>query len=244
MSLRRRALGVLVGLLSVASPAQAHVFDPFNHVPTPPEPISQLWMASAAANLIMAVTFAAIAWFLWKAAIEGEQLGSNPLLLGMAGIFTTCSLGHAIHFEHAMLPIYGPWLGLEAPNLTAEFGQWARVAMVHPVLLGVDLVTASLGVWYFFTRRRQAEMFQGAELAEDIRELEKEARVLQDSVVQVSTQAKLLLELGHEEEAIECLEEAIDESQEIVDEFLGKEAGPEMEPGELGRDAEGQAAPN
>lgn len=232
---RRSAWLALSSLVALASPAQAHVLDPISHVPTPPGDVSSLWIAGALANLVMAVTFAGIAWFLWKAAIQGDQLWSNPLLLGMAGIFTTCSISHAVHLEHALLPIYGPWLGLEAPNLTAEFGQWSRVALGTPVLLAIDLFTASVGVWYFASRRRQGEMFRGAELAEDLRELEREARVLQDSVVQASTEAKLLLDMGREEEAVERLDEAIGEAQEIVDEFLGEEAGLELEPGDLGR---------
>lgn len=231
-AIHQATLLALVAFL-LAPSAGAHALDALDATPAPPAEVSTWWIVGAAMNLVMLVTFSMIAWFMWKAIWEGDQWTSNPLLLGMAGIFTFCALSHGIHFEHAMLPIYGPWLGLEAPNLSAEFGLWARTAMTDPVLLSVDVATAVLGVAYWRFRREQGRMFRGAELSEDLRVLEQEARVMQDSVVQTSVEAQLLLEAGQDEEAVDRLEEAITESKGIVDRFFGEEVGHELGPGDL-----------
>lgn len=197
-----------------------------------PDPGSAWWLATAA-NGVMSVTFFAIAAYMWKAIHDGGQLMRNPLLTGMALIFTTCAIGHGLHFEHSLLPTYAPALGLWETSQAAAFGEWARVSMADPVLASVDLVTAGLGVWYFTTRRRQAELFEGAELAEDLEEREREARQMHDSIVQSTAQALLLLQMDRPEEAQEVLDASLSEAKAIVDAFLEEGRAIEIGPGDL-----------
>lgn len=200
-------LVALAGLaLLFASPtAGAHEVLSSEELPPPPDP-SPAWILSAVANGVLAITFFAIAAYMWKAIHEGGQLRENPLLTGMALIFTTCGIAHGLHFEHTMLPLYAPALGLWDASHAVAFGAWARTSMADPLFIGVDLVTAVLGLWYLTTRRLQAELFEGAELAEDLRELERDAHRMHDSIVQTTTEALLLLQLGRDDEAMEAID--------------------------------------
>lgn len=213
----RRGLLALAGLMAVPTAAahEAGVAAPS---------AGGLWTVTAAASGVMAVAFAVIAFILWRAILRGRQLTSNPLLTGMALMFTTCAVGHALHLEHALLPVYAPEvfpvLGLADVAHAVDFGRWARVAMVDPVLLGLDLATAAVAVWYLSLRRRYQPLFQGAELTEDLHAREREARRLQDTVVQGLTEAKLLLERGRPDRARQVVAEALEESRGLVDLFL------------------------
>lgn len=232
-----RGLALLVALaglaaLVVAPGAGAHEVLSPEELPDAPEASSSWWF-SAIANGVMSVTFFAIAAYMWKAIYDGGQLMQNPLLTGMALIFTTCAIGHGLHFEHTMLPIYAPALGLWDASAAATFGAWTRVSMADPVLLSVDVVTAGLGLWYFTTRRRHAELFEGAELAEDIEQREREAREMHDSIVQSTSEALLLLQMDREEEAQEAIEASLEEAKGIVDGFLEEGRAVEIGPGDL-----------
>lgn len=136
-------------------------------------------------------------------------------------------------FEHTLLPWYAPTLGLWDASQAAAFGEWARVSMTDPVLLLVDVVTAGLGIWYFATRRRYAEAFEGAELSEDIKEREREARAMHDGIVQTTTQALLLLQLDRHDEAEEALDASLAQAKGIVDTFLEDGRVVKIGPGDL-----------
>lgn len=230
---RRTVVPLLVlalAALSLAPTATAHDAQSVAaDQPPTGDAVSNLWILGAAMNLVMLVTFAAIATFLWRAIIDGGQLTSNPLLTGMALIFTTCSIGHALHLEHTLLPIYMPLLGIGDVYHAVTFGHWARVAMSDPALVAMDISSAAAAVWYLTTRHRHGELFEGAELAEDLRVKEEEARWMHDSVVQTCARALMHVDLGEDEEAIEAIEESIDEAKTIVDQFLEDGA---LEPGE------------
>lgn len=230
----RRRIAALLGLVAALPVASAH--EATGAVTSAPS-AGEIWIVAAGASLVMAVTFAAIAAFLWRSIWKGRQLTSNPLLTGVALVFTTCAVGHLLHFEHTILPIYAPaaasWLGLGEVAHAVGFGHWARIAMVHPLLLATDIATAGIAAWYFTLRRQQRDVLRGAELADDLHAREREARTMQDSVVQTVVEAKLLLDMGRREEAVETIQEAIGESQRIVDTFLDDPGG--VEPGELRR---------
>lgn len=230
----RGRLTLLAGLLAVPSTATAHEVA---GAATAAPAAGSLWPLAAAASLAMTVTFLAIAGWMWRSILAGDQLLSNPLLTGMALIFTTCAVGHLIHFEHVMLPIYAPaaaaWLGLGDAAHAVGFGTWARIAMVDPILLGTDIVTALLGGWYFTLRRQQRSVLHGAALSDDLRAREREAHMMHDSVVQTVAEAQILLEMGRHKEAVETIQAAIDESQTIVDTFLETPGG--LQPGDLRR---------
>lgn len=233
--MRRRliALAALVGLPTAAA-----------HQARQAAPTADfLWTISAAASAVMAVTFTAIAWFLWRAIVREDQLTSNPLLTGIALIFTTCAIGHLLHLEHTILPLYAPEvfpaLGLGDVSHAISFGLWARAAMADPILLFIDVATAAVGVGYLALRRRYNALFEGAELTEDIHEREHEARILQDEIVQRIAEAKLLVEHGEHTQAREIVDATLEESRDIVEMFLDED---QIEPGRLRRvDAEGES---
>lgn len=230
----RRWIAALLGLVATLPVASAH--EAAGAVTSAPS-VGGIWIVAAGASLVMAVTFAAIAAFLWRSIRKGRQLTSNPLLTGVALVVTTSAVGHLLHFEHTILPIYVPaaasWLGLGDVAHAVGFGHWARIAMVHPLLLATDIATAGVAVWYFTLRRQQRDVLRGAELADDLDAREREARMMQDSVVQTVVEAKLLLDMGRREEAVETIQDAIGESQRIVDTFLDDPGG--IEAGELRR---------
>lgn len=218
---------------SIAAPTVwAHEIDAADELAAPPE-ASDGWIVASIASGVMSLTFFAIAAYLWKAIYDGGQLTANPLLTGMALIFTTCGIGHGLHFEHTMLPYYAPALGLWDASHAAAFGTWAQTAMADPVLVSVDVVTAGLGIWYFTTRRRQAELFEGAELSEDVKERELEASRMHDSIVQSTAEALLLLQMDREEDAAEAIESSIEDAKQIVDTFLEEGHAVEIGPGDL-----------
>lgn len=228
-------LAVMLGgfaLLVVASVAGAHEAQAHDVVAQPSEP-HPAWILASITNGVMVFTFFAIAAYLWKAIYDGGQLTANPLLTGMALIFTTCAIGHGMHVEHTILPYYAPFFGLGDAQEAVAFGTWAQTSMAHPLLILVDIVTAGLAIWYFTTRRLQAELFEGAELSEDLRERELEARRMHDSIVQSTSEALLLLQMGDEEGATEALDASLQESKEIVDTFLSEGRAVRIEPGDL-----------
>lgn len=234
-----RGVAAAAALALAAPRAAAHGTGPAGAAPE----AAAVWMAASAANLVMAATFLAIAAPLWKAIREGGQLWSNPLLTGFALIFTTCAVGHGVHFEHTVLPYYHDGLhalplmgGPAAYNYTASFGLWSRVAMTHPALVATDLVTMGLGAWYFLLRKRQNRFFEGAELAEDLEAQEREARTMHDEVIEDVSQALLLVDLGDEEEAAEVVGETIGNAQAIVDDLLETASLTELEPGDLAQE--------
>lgn len=241
--MKRGPLGAVLLALS-AGPAAAHGAE----IAAPAPEASALWLAASAANLVMMVTFVAIAIPLWRAIYEGNQLFSNPLLTGFALIFSTCAVSHGLHFEHTLIPNYHavlhalPFMGGPAAyNYTVNFGLWSRVAMTDPTLLAVDVVTASLGIWYFLLRKRQSRFFEGAELAEDLEMREREAQAMHDDIVEEVSQALLLIDTGQEEEARERIGEVTAEAQAIVDDLLEAATLSEIEAGDLVQEGGSQA---
>lgn len=236
--LHRWSLIVALVGMAVVPVVQAHdateVHEPASlHAEPVPQAASPLWTVTMVANVVMAVTFAAIAWFLWRALIRGQQWRSNPLLVGITLIFTTCAVGHALHAEHTLLPTYAPLLQLPGWEEAVTFGAWSQVAMANPALAGMDVASAGAAVWYFATRQRHAEAFQGAELAEDLEILEEEARYMQDTVVQTTTEALLHMDMDDDEAALEDITQALDDAKGIVDRFLAEGRAGEVRPGDL-----------
>lgn len=245
--MRRWPVAAVLVALS-ATPAAAHG----SQVAAPAPEVSALWMVASVANLVMMVTFTAIAIPLWTAIYEGDQLLSNPLLTGFALIFSSCALGHGLHFEHTLIPNYHailhglPFMGGPAAyNYTVNFGLWSRVAMSNPTLLAVDVVTAGLGIWYFLLRKRQSRFFEGAELAEDLEIREREVHAMHDEIIEDVSEALLLVDVGREEEARETIAETTAEAQAIVDNLLEAATPSDVEPGDLVQeeDLESEAAP-
>lgn len=208
---------LLVALLALPI-ARAHAAGTIAAGPQAP----LLWIGAAAVNLAMAAMFVWIAIPLWRSIRAGSSLAENPLLLGMALIFTTCAGSHLLHVEHSLIPYYLPALGIGGAEAVA-FGGWAQLAMSNPLLLAVDVVTAFTAIWYVGLRLRQRNILQGASLAQDLRERAEEARRMQDTTVQHLTRARIHLKRNRDEAANAVLDEALADTKAIVHHFLGEE---------------------
>ncbi|WP_018503899.1 hybrid sensor histidine kinase/response regulator [Parafrankia discariae] len=151
---------------------------------------------SATATLANAATTAAylaiclsIARGLWRSG----QWRNNPLGLATAAIFFTCAIGHGSHIfqlPHATGPAThggghggGPAGGLggggygEAPVGPAD----RRLIDVQFLTTAWDVVTATVGVWYWTLRSRFPALVRGTALFEDLRLREATQRTLRES---------------------------------------------------------------
>jgi hypothetical protein len=191
----------------------------------------ELWMATAAANVIMVVVYAMISFELVSALVKGRQWATNPLLTVTAAVFVTCTLGHGMHLEHAVLAASGFWgAGGEA------VGAAARATFSDPRLLVWDAITAVVAVYFYTLRSRFAIVTRGAAFCEDMAKREAQALELHDNVVQGLVQAKLELDLGRREEGLRTIEATLGSAKQIITGLLGSERSDvALAPGELRR---------
>lgn len=192
-------------------------------------PPFELWMVTAAANVVMVVVYAWIAVIMLKAIVEGKQWTSNPILTATFAIFVTCTFGHGVHLEHALLPWTGAVLAAD-PEEVAVLGAAARTAFSDPRLLAWDVFTAGVAMWYWTLRSRFAVIYRGAALCEDMAKRQQDAMDLHDNVVQGLTRAKMELDLGRREQGLQAVEETLHAARGIITHLLG-EKGSEVELG-------------
>lgn len=169
---------------------------------------------TAAANAVLMVVYGVIAYTIWANLIRTDQFYTNPLGTAMGAIFFVCGVGHGLHFIHTLLPLVGADL---------EFGLAARVSFSDPRLMAWDVATAAVGIWYITLRGRFKVVWRGAAMFDDMREREKQALDLHDGVVQGLAKAKLAIDLGRKEEALEHIETTLADSKRIITDILGSE---------------------
>lgn len=174
--------------------------------------IPEWWMATTLANAVMVVAYGAIAYHIGSGLTGTRQWIANPLAAATAGIFGTCAIGHGIHAFHTLEPLF---------EAGAVVGVAARASFSDPVLLGWDVATAAVAVWYWTLRGRFPIIVRGAALFDDLQEREREALVLNDNVVQGLAQAKLALEVGARDAANEALDRTVAASRTIISGLIG-----------------------
>lgn len=193
-------------------------------------PNIELWHVAVLATTVMWTCYGSIAAFMIFGLLKDRQWATNYLGVATAVIFITCTTSHGMHVMHSLLPAVGTDMVL---------GTAARRAFGDPRLVAINLFAAVVAVWYLSLRNRFKVVWRGAALFEDMRERQKRAMELNDDVVQNITQAKLHLAQGNREEAIELIEESLEDSKQITTDILG-EQGSELGfgPGEIHRPEE------
>lgn len=186
-----------------------------------------LWVVGVVATTLVWVSYVGIAATLLRGLLEGRQWATNHLGMATALIFATCAAGHGMHTMHALLPVTGTDLTL---------GSAARVVFGDPRLVVVNVFAGGVAVWYLSLRNRFKLIWRGSALFDDMRERRERALDINDSVVQNLSQAKLALDQGDRELALELVDETLDDSKHLITEILGEE-GSELafEAGEIHR---------
>lgn len=187
----------------------------------------ELWVITAAANAVMVLVYAGIAFFIIRGIAAGGQWRSNPIALATAAVFVSCTVGHGLHLAHVIPP-----LSLVEPVESAAartmFGDWR--------LLAWDVVTAGVAAWYWAIRSRLAIVYQGASLCEDMMERQRQAALLQERVVLGLARAEAELAAGNREAGLQAVDETLEESKGIITTLLGARGShASLGPGDLKR---------
>jgi len=169
------------------------------------------WELGLIANGVIAVAYLAIASAIMRPLLETKQFRSNPLGVATAAIFYTCAVHHGSHAIH----LAGPTLGFEVHE-----GNALRVAFNwHQVL--VDVISAAVGVYYWSLRHAYAPLVRGAKLFEDVRERQRQALEINDTIVQGLSVAHMALMLDDAELSREALEHTLEKARGIISDLLG-----------------------
>lgn len=170
------------------------------------------WQIGAFANGVIALAYLAIAAAILTPLISTRQLRQNRLGVATAAIFLTCAVHHGSHTFHMLLPSLHGEYG-HARAMREAFDTWQIAAW--------DVLTMSVGLYYWSLRRTYGALMKGARLFEDLRERQRQALELNDSLVQGLAVAQLAHELGDREQTREALAETLERAKAMVSELLG-----------------------
>lgn len=175
------------------------------------------WQIAGIANLIVGVAYLAISFAIAKPLVQTKQLGSNKLGTATAAIFLTCAVHHGMHGVHLYLPVFG---------IEEHSGHALRLAFGwHQAIW--DVITASVGIWYWTLRRHYAPLMRGAKLFEDLKERQRQALEINDDIVQGLTVAQMALTMDETRQSKEALEATLASARRIISDLLGDAGSPE-----------------
>jgi signal transduction histidine kinase len=184
------------------------------------------WKLGAAANAIVMLAYFAIVAAILVPLIREKQIRANRLGTATAAIFLTCAVHHGSHTVHMLLPS----LGVDSAS-----GLAMRAAF-DPTQVIWDIVTATVGVYYWTLRRTYGALMNGAKLFDDLRERQRQALEINDNIVQGLATAKLALELDQHAVTREALESTLASARGLITELLGDVADRQsFEAGDLRR---------
>ena len=174
------------------------------------------WHVGAVANVVLLVTYLAIAYTIIRGLIPQQRWRSNPLAVATAALFFTCAIHHGSHPVHQFLPALGveEHLGLA---MREAFDDWHVSTW--------DVVTAGVGIWYWTLRSRFPALIRGSALFEDLIARERQALEIHDNVVQGLATAKLAFEMDERDRGMNALEQTLTASRQIITELLQGEHG-------------------
>jgi signal transduction histidine kinase len=164
------------------------------------------WKIGAASNAAIAVAYLAIGWAILRPLIRTGQLRQNLLGAATAAVFLTGALHHGLQ-GLSLLPSSGSGRALRSS------WDWRWVA--------VDLAAVAAAGWYWTLRRVHGSLVHGAKLFEDVKEKQRQALEINDTIVQGLTVAHIALELDQKEDAREALERTLVAARSIITELLG-----------------------
>ena len=99
-----------------------------------------------------------------------------------------------------------------------------------------DLFTALVGVYYWTLRRTDGAFMSGAKLFDDLRERQRQALEINDTIVQGLVAAKLSLELDQTSTTHEALELTLASARNLITNLLGEVSErPDFDAGQLRR---------
>ncbi|MEX5635107.1 ATP-binding protein [Parafrankia sp. FMc2] len=148
-------------------------------------------LANAATTAAYLAICLSIARGLWRSG----QWRNNPLGLATAAIFFTCAIGHGSHIFHDPHGTShsghgtggGTGLGGTVTSTGTSTSTGTGVSAepglidIHFLATGWDVLTATVGVWYWTLRGRFPALVRGAALFEDLRLREATQRTLRES---------------------------------------------------------------
>ena len=171
-----------------------------------------MWQLAAAANFVVSIAYLLIMVAILGPLIRTKQLRSNVLGVATAAIFFTCAVHHGSHSVHLLLP----YVGLEADE-----GEAMRVAFGSWHVVGWDVVTAAVGVYYWTLRRTYGSLMQGAALFVDLKEKQRQALEINDNIVQGLVVAETALALDQHDLSKEALAATLVSARQIISDLLG-----------------------
>jgi len=85
-----------------------------------------------------------------------------------------------------------------------------------------DVITATVGVYYWTLRRQYGSLMRGAALFNDLKERERQALQLHDEVVQGLVVAKMALDLDQRDQSQEALASTLASASQIITDLIGR----------------------
>src|SRR5205814_3550929 len=132
------------------------------------------WTIGAASNAVIAVAYLGIAWAILSPLLRTGQLKQNRLGAVTAAIFLTCAAHHGLHSLHMLLPTVG--VAVQEGTTLRSVWDWHMVV--------VDLFGVAAAVYYWMLRGLYGPLMQGAKLFDDLKEKQRQALEINDSIVQ------------------------------------------------------------
>jgi signal transduction histidine kinase len=170
------------------------------------------WTVGLIGNAVIMAAYMLITLAIVVPLARSHQLRTNPLGAATGAIFFTCSVHHGAHALHMLLPS----LGISDPQ-----GLAMRQAWGWPLAIW-DVVGALTAVYYWTLRRNYSSLMHGAQLFEDLRQRERQALELNDTVLQGLVVAKMALDLNQTDRSQEALASSITAASRIITDLLGR----------------------
>lgn len=174
------------------------------------------WAVGLAANGVIATAYLAVAVLLGVNAVRTRQWRTNTLGVMTAIIFVFCGGGHAVHTLQLIDVAMGS-ASAAAVGARIEYQSWS--------MIGIDLVTAGVGITYWLMRKRFPHLVTGTAVFEDLRLRQRRALEINDNIVQGLARAKLSLELHRDEEARHALDETALAGHKLLDDITPHKRG-------------------
>jgi hypothetical protein len=190
------------------------------------------WIVGAAANLVVAVAYLAIAYAIAAPLVRQRRLLQNRLGLATAAILSTSAVHYGGAALRAFLPVF--YIGNQNGfDVAAAFG--TRQSFDTEAIVW-DIVTAIVGVYYLTLRRAYGSLLTGAKLFGDLKERQRRALEINDNIVQGLTVAQLALALDDRDSSKAALEGTLAAARKIITDLMGEEGSEHrLGPGDLRR---------
>lgn len=170
------------------------------------------WTMGMIGNAVIMVAYMLITLAIVVPLARSHQLRTNPLGAATGAIFFTCSVHHGAHALHMLLPSLG---------IHDVQGLAMRQAWGWPLAIW-DVIGALTAVYYWTLRRNYSSLMHGAQLFEDLRQRERQALELNDTVLQGLVVAKMALDLNETERSQDALASSIASASRIITDLLGR----------------------